>query len=88
MLQNARTACLSLPSYKVKPVPAGRRGRDGTNFVPGSDQSLLDVERRTILDALELHQGNRMQTARHLGLKWAALNRRCKKLGIDVKKRG
>ena len=46
------------------------------------------VERSTILDALELYQGNRMQAARHLGLTWNALNRRCKKLGIDVKKRG
>ena len=25
MIQKARTACLSLPSYKVKPVPAGLR---------------------------------------------------------------
>ena len=62
--------------------------RERTLFLPDNDLSLLDIERRTILNALELFQGNRMQAARHLGLTWNALNRRCKKLRIEVKKRG
>lgn len=54
--------------------------------VPENPESLQAAERRLILETLALYQGNRLRAAKHLGLKWAALDRRCKKLGIEVKK--
>ena len=56
--------------------------------VPESSESLQAVERRMIVETLALYNGNRMRAAKHLGLKWASLDRRCKKLGIAVKKGG
>ena len=49
--------------------------------------TLLDAERRIIVETLELYNGNKLKTAKHLGLTWPSLDRRCKKLGIDVKRR-
>ncbi len=54
--------------------------------VPENPESLQAAERRLILETLNLYQGNRLRAAKHLGLAWAALDRRCKKLGIEVKK--
>ncbi len=49
--------------------------------------SLRESERRIISETLEMYNGNKLRTAKHLGLTWPALDRRCKKLGIDVKKK-
>lgn len=57
-----------------------------TPDVPDDALSLQEAERRLILDALALYNGNKSRAAKHLGLKWAALDRRCKKLGIEVEK--
>ena len=53
---------------------------------PEKPESLQAVEYRLITETLNLHHGNRLRTAKHLGLTWAQLDRRCKKLGIAVKK--
>jgi len=49
--------------------------------------TLLDAERRIIIETLELYNGNKLKTAKHLGLTWPSLDRRCKKLGIEVRRR-
>ena len=43
---------------------------------------LEEGERRLIVEALNLYNGNKTRAAAHLGIKWAALDRRCRKLGI------
>ena len=54
--------------------------------LPENPQSLQAAERRMIVETLNLYHGNRLRTAKHLGLTWAQLDRRCKKLGIEVRK--
>lgn len=54
--------------------------------LPENPQSLRAAERAMIEETLNLYHGNRLRTAKHLGLTWAQLDRRCKKLGIAVKK--
>lgn len=54
--------------------------------IPDGGPSLVEAERRLIVDTLARHHGNRGAAARQLGIAWAALDRRCKKLGIDVKR--
>lgn len=49
--------------------------------------TLLDSERRIIIETLEIYNGNKLKTAKHLGLTWPSLDRRCKKLGIEVKRK-
>lgn len=49
--------------------------------------TLREAERRLIVQTLESHNGNKLRAAKQLGLTWPALDRRCKKLGIDVKRR-
>lgn len=49
--------------------------------------TLLDAERRIIIETLEIYNGNKLKTAKHLGLTWPSLDRRCKKLGIEVKRK-
>lgn len=49
--------------------------------------TLLDAERRIIIETLEQYNGNKLKTAKHLGLTWPSLDRRCKKLGIEVKRK-
>ncbi|MCD8139026.1 MAG: hypothetical protein LUE17_04470 [Planctomycetaceae bacterium] len=49
--------------------------------------TLLDAERRIIIETLELYNGNKLKTAKHLGLTWPSLDRRCKRLGIEVRRR-
>jgi DNA-binding NtrC family response regulator len=52
-------------------VPPARKGKDGLAFAPrdGSEAlSMEDVERRTILAALEKHGGNRAAAAEELGI--------------------
>lgn len=61
--------------------PAGAAPPDG-----GAEAlTLAEAERRLIAAALARHHGNRNAAAKELGLPWAALNRRCKKLGLEVK---
>ncbi|MCD8350341.1 MAG: hypothetical protein LUC93_07005 [Planctomycetaceae bacterium] len=49
--------------------------------------TLIDAERRIIIETLEIYNGNKLKTAKHLGLTWPSLDRRCKKLGIEVRRR-
>ena len=54
--------------------------------VAGKPMSLKEYERRIVKETLELYHGNKLRAAKHLGLTWPAMDRRCKKLGINVKK--
>ena len=54
--------------------------------VPENAQSLQTAERSIIVETLNIYQGNRLRAAKHLGLTWAQLDRRCKKLGITMKR--
>lgn len=54
---------------------------------PAKPTTLLDAERRIITETLELYNGNKLKTAKHLGLTWPSLDRRCKKLGIEARKK-
>lgn len=54
---------------------------------PSKPTTLLDAERRIIIETLELYNGNKLKSAKHLGLTWPSLDRRCKKLGIEVRRR-
>lgn len=49
--------------------------------------SLREFERRFITKILEMYNGNKLRAAKHLDLTWPALDRRCKKLGISVKRK-
>lgn len=49
--------------------------------------TLLDAERKIITETLELYNGNKLKTAKHLGLTWPSLDRRCKKLGIEARRK-
>ncbi len=60
---------------------------DGTAVRQRKVTTLLDAERHLILETLELYNGNKLKAAKHLGLTWPSLDRRCKKLGIEVKRR-
>ncbi len=60
---------------------------DGTAVRQRKATTLLDAERHLILETLELYNGNKLKAAKHLGLTWPSLDRRCKKLGIEVKRR-
>ncbi len=54
---------------------------------PGKPSTLIDVERRYIIETLELYNGNKLKAAKHLGLTWPSLDRRCKKLGIVARRK-
>lgn len=54
---------------------------------PNKPTTLLDAERRIIIETLELYNGNKLKTAKHLGLTWPSLDRRCKKLGIEARRK-
>lgn len=54
---------------------------------PAKPTTLLDAERRIIIETLELYNGNKLKTAKHLGLTWPSLDRRCKKLGIEARRK-
>lgn len=51
---------------------------------PAKPMTLKEAEKRIIRETLEMYHGNKLRTAKHLGLTWPALDRRCKKLGIKV----
>ncbi len=53
----------------------------------GKPSTLIDVERRYIIETLELYNGNKLKAAKHLGLTWPSLDRRCKKLGIVARRK-
>lgn len=46
--------------------------------------TLNEAERRLISECLHRCRGNKQRAAAQLGLTWAALNRRCKKLNIEI----
>ncbi len=50
--------------------------------------TLLEAERRLIVETLARNHGNRGAAARELGIAWAALDRRCKKLRINLGRGG
>ena len=61
------------------------RGAEQVPWMPG--QTLNDIERKVILDALEYHKGNRTHTARALGISIRTLRNKLadyRKLGIRV----
>ena len=53
----------------------------------GRPTTLLDAERKLIIETLEMYNGNKLKTAKHLGLTWPSLDRRCKKLSIEVRRK-
>lgn len=56
-------------------------------LVKNQPVSLREFERRFITKILEMYNGNKLRAAKHLDLTWPALDRRCKKLGITVKRK-
>lgn len=65
--------------YQRHDEPA--RGAEGTSF---AGMTLDEIERQTILQALEQHKGNLSQVAMALGISRAALYRRLEKFNIAI----
>ena len=76
----------SLPDSALKP-PVARIARAAAkkSKASGDAMSLLEAERQLIIDTLARCNGNKTHAAKQLGIKWGALDRRCRKLGIKVK---
>ena len=55
-----------------------------TDALPWAGLTLDEIERRTILQTLDLHKGNLSQVAQALGISRAALYRRLEKYGIAL----
>lgn len=72
---------------ELGPLIDGQIQDDGVVARPNKPTTLLDAQRRIIIETLELYNGNKLKTAKHLGLTWPSLDRRCKKLGIEVRRR-
>ncbi len=72
---------------EVEPIIAGHQESAKSDSRPAKPITLLDAERRIIIETLELYHGNKLKTAKHLGLTWPSLDRRCKKLGIEAKRK-
>ncbi len=68
----------SIEDSGEEPASSSRQGKQST---------LIDVERRYIIETLELYNGNKLKAAKHLGLTWPSLDRRCKKLGIVARRK-
>lgn len=69
-------------------LPANSGADDNPRHLQVNERTtLLDAERRIIMETLEMYNGNKLKTARHLGLTWPSLDRRCKKLGIVAKRK-
>ena len=72
----------------LEPVSIEETHKEDTGLTrPNKPTTLLDAERRIIIETLELYNGNKLKTAKHLGLTWPSLDRRCKKLGIEVRRK-
>ena len=63
--------------------PADEPDRPLTSAPADLDGALENIERETILRALEAHRWNRTATARSLGITFRALRYRLKKLGLE-----
>ena len=73
---------------ELEPLLDGLTPDDSVPAVrPSRPTTLLDAERRIIIETLEMYNGNRLKTAKHLGLTWPSLDRRCKKLDIEVRRK-
>ena len=76
----------SSPDSQLKPPvvrivrAAAKKTKDS-----GDAMSLLEAERQLIIDTLARCNGNKTHAAEQLGIKWGALDRRRRKLGIKVK---
>ncbi len=74
--------------HEIEPMLRGRELEEFNQAAKSTKPiTLLDAERRIIIETLELYKGNKLKTAKHLGLTWPSLDRRCKKLGIEVRKK-
>ena len=62
-------------------VTKDQKVAEGASF---AGMTLDEIERQTILQALERHKGNLSQVATALGISRAALYRRLEKFGISV----
>lgn len=73
----------------ISPIPEMQNQEETitTAVRPPKPVTLLDAERRIIIETLELYNGNKLKTAKHLGLTWPSLDRRCKKLGIEARRK-
>ncbi len=71
----------------VEPILTDEEAEEVPQSRPSRPVTLVDAERRIIIETLELYNGNKLKTAKHLGLTWPSLDRRCKKMGIEVRKR-
>lgn len=89
--QTMRTKLVSIRKCiaDIDPLLASHPCEDANDTLPrpAKPTTLLDAERRIIIETLELYSGNKLKTAKHLGLTWPSLDRRCKKLGIEVRRR-
>ena len=86
ILERAMTLC-SGPEIRAEDIQlrAGPVAPGTTESAGGSDleDQLEDVERETIVRALEANRYNKTATAKQLGITFRALRYRIKKLGID-----
>lgn len=82
-LNTIRDCIQSLEPY----IETGDGDETDTASRPSKPTTLLDAERRIIIETLELYNGNKLKTAKHLGLTWPSLDRRCKKLGIEARRK-
>jgi two-component system response regulator AtoC len=81
----------SVISEKYLPIDLSRVGLDSPGASPtypaGEGLSLLEAERRLVVQALEKTLGNQSRAARMLGIGRDALRYKIKKLGLDLKKK-
>jgi two-component system response regulator PilR (NtrC family) len=86
ILERAMTLC-SGPEIRAEDIQlrAGPVAPGTTESAGGSDleERLEDVERETIVRALEANRYNKTATAKQLGITFRALRYRIKKLGIE-----
>ncbi len=64
-------------------LPSQSKTKDDDNNNLALDDYLLNIERQTIIDALEKTKGNKTKAAKILGVSFRALRYRLKKIGLD-----
>lgn len=63
---------------------SGQSGASRHALCEAEPMTLREAERRLISQCLRRCRGNKQRAAAQLGLTWAALDRRCKKLNIEI----
>jgi len=73
------------PNKPSSPVPLSTRPLDADSRVANSSViPLVELERRAVLAALDVHGGNRAHTAKALGMSVATLRRKLREYGLGA----